>query len=284
MVGSANGSDSTHLVEVKLDKLDLNASTTEELQLARVLTRKRQQLVFVGYTSDNDDSDDDEEDGRLHTERHYHDNDRPRYFNTYQNRTDSSGRPYRRLIEEKHFDTDGVCRLDVHFAIGQPYLYRKHYWYNQRLKSESVFWVEDEVTMKCHKTGHWRTYYEQGGVQSEMQYRDGIRFGFCKRYAQDGSIEWVKDYTKQYIDRVDEFNHRKGEVSLTVADACRELGLSFPPPSLRDVNSNYRSRCAPVHPDKTPNPDATERFIHLSRARDVLQEYFATQENGKAEN
>lgn len=277
---SANGTAETNdqqLIQARLGKLDLDKTGFEELQLARVITRKQQQITFHGYNSDNDDSDSDEEDGRLINQKEYHDNGMPRYFRTYQNCVDANGTPYQRMIEEKHFDIDGVCRVDVHFAVGQPYLYRKHFWPNQRLKSESVFWVDDEVTMACRKWGHWRTYYDTGNVQTEMQYRDGVRYGFCKRYAQDGAIEWVKDYTKQYLERIAQFNEKKGKVAFTVMDACKILGFNAIPSSMKDVNSQYRTKCAPVHPDKTPNPDATEVFIKISRARDVLKDFFEKQ-------
>lgn len=262
------------LVEASTETLSLETTSFEELQLARVYTRKQQQIAFANYNSDQDDSDSDEEDGRLINIKEYHDNGQPRYFRTYQNCHDSQGKPYERMIEEKHFDTDGVCRVDVHFAVGQPYLYRKHFWPNQRLKSESVFWVDDEVTMTCKKVGHWRTYYENGNVKTEMQYRDGVRYGFCKRYAEDGAIQWVKDYTKQYMERIEQFNEKKGKVAFSVADACKILGLQAIPASMKEVNSQYRSKCAPVHPDKTMDPDATEEFIKISRARDVLKDYF----------
>lgn len=278
--GSSDEKDAaTQLVEARLDRLDLTTTPTEELQLARVYTRKRQELTFVNYNSDEDDSDADSDDGHLNTERHFHDNGQPRHFRTYQTRYNTSGFPYQRIIEEKHYDIGGVCRVDVHFALGQPYLYRKHYWPNQRLKSESVFWVDDEATMKCHKTGHWRTYYDTGNVTSEMEYRDGVRTGFCKRYGHDGTIEWVKDYTKVYMQRVEDFNHRKGSLALSVREACDLLGFENVPASMKEVNSQYRSKCAPVHPDKSPDPDATDKFIHLSRARDVIQEYFEGKES-----
>ncbi|GAB0490350.1 hypothetical protein MMPV_001584 [Pyropia vietnamensis] len=267
------------LVE-RIGKLDLQSSPLEDLQLARVVTRKQQALTFYGYSSDNDDSDADEEDGRMHTRRERHDNGNMRYLKTYQNAVDAHGRPYERLVEEKHFDVDGVCRVDVHFALGQSYLYRKHYFANQRLKSESVFWVEDEVTMACIKTGWWRQYYDTGNVASEMQYdHHGIRMGFCKRYAPDGVIEWVKDYTKDYQERLAAFNRRKGELSsLSVMEAAKQLGFEAIPETVKEVNSVYRTKCAPVHPDKTPDPDATEVFISLSRARDVLVAYFEKKE------
>ncbi|KAI0566711.1 Heat shock protein tDnaJ [Gracilaria domingensis] len=267
------------LVEATLSKLDLDSTPLEELQLARVVTRKQQQITFVNYSSDQDDSDSDEEDGRLITQREYHDNGQPRVFKTLQRLMDHNGMPYERIIEEKHFDIGGVCRVDVHFAIGQPYLYRKHYWPNQRLKSESVFWVDDEVTMSCKKWGHWRTYYESGNIKTELQYRDGVRYGFCKRYAPDGAIEWVKDYTKQYLERIEHFNEKKGKVAFTIMDACNVLGFDSLPSSMREVNSQYRTKCAPVHPDKTPDPDATEEFINISRARDVLKDYFEKHEH-----
>lgn len=275
MVGETGSTKSEQqLIETGLEKLDLESSGFEELQLARVYTRKQQQITFVNYSSDQDESDSDEDDGRLITQKEYHDNGMQRYFKTYQNCYDSEGMPYQRMIEEKHFDIDGVCRVDVHFAIGQPYLYRKHFFPNQRLKSESVFWVDDEVTMSCKKWGHWRTYYDTGNVKTEMQYRDGIRYGFCKRYGPDGTIEWVKDYTKLYMERIEEFNEKKGKVAFTIMEACKVLGLDSIPASMKEVNSQYRTKCAPVHPDKTPDPDATEIFIKISRARDVLKDYF----------
>jgi hypothetical protein len=143
MVGGLNGAN--ELVEARLEKLDLQASSLEELQLARVVVRKPQTLALVGYSSDNDASDEDEEDGRLVTEREFHDNGVQRHFRTYQNAVSPAGKHYQRVVEDKHYDTDGVCRLDVHFAIGSPYLSRKHYWPSQTLKSESLFWVDDEV-------------------------------------------------------------------------------------------------------------------------------------------
>ena len=269
------------MVQVQLEKLDLQTSSLEELQLARVITRKQQQIKFVGYSSDQDDTESDEEDGKLLTVRKYHDNGNLRYLKTFQNCHDREGVSFERIIEEKHFDTNGVCRVDIHFALGQPYLYRKHYWPNQCLKSESVFWVDDEVAMACKKWGHWRTYYETGSIKSEFQYRDGVRFGFCKRYAGDGSIEWVKDYTKEYMERIDDFNEKKGKVAVTITEACKILGLDNVPNNMKEVNSQYRLKCAPVHPDKTPDPDATEIFIQISRARDVLKDYFERQEDGQ---
>lgn len=277
----SNGAPTT-LIESKLQRLDLNTTPTEELQLAQVYTRKRQQLTFVNYNSDNDASDTDSDDGCLQNERYYHDNGQPRHFRTYQLQHDSNGLPYQRIVEEKHFDIDGVCRVDIHFALGQPYLYRKHYWPNQRLKSESVFWIEDEATMKCLKTGHWRSYYDTGNVESEIQYRDGVRYGFCKRYAHDGTITWVKDYTKSYMQRVDSFNQRKGNLSLSIQEACHMLGFDALPKSAKDVNSSYRTLCAPLHPDKTPDPDATEKFIQLSRARDVLLLHFENEKQDES--
>jgi hypothetical protein len=128
--------------------------------------------------------------------------------------------------------------------------------------------------MTMHKVGHWRTYYETGSIMSEMQYKDGVRIGFCKRYAPDGAIEWIKDYTKDYMQRIEAFNEKKGKVSLTVVDACKLLGFEGIPPSMKDVNSAYRTTCAPFHPDKTPDPDAKEEFLKLSRARDTLKSYF----------
>lgn len=275
---AANLNREQALVEAQIEKLDLDTSPMEDLQLARVITRKPQQIVFKGYSSDQDDSDEDEEDGRLVTKRKYHANGNQMLFRTFQVKYDRNGCAYERTVEEKHFDVDGVCRLDVHFAIGQPYLYRKHYFASQKLKSESVFWVEDEVTMACKKWGWWRQYYESGNVKSEMQYKDGIRFGFCKRYAPDGAIEWVKDYTRDYLERVEKFNEKKGKVSFSLRDACDVLGLEELPTSMKEVNSRYRTKCAPVHPDKTPDPDATEEFIKISRARDVLKVYFEEQE------
>lgn len=260
-----------------LGRLDLQTSSLQDLQLARVVTRKATAIVFQGYTSDQDDSDDDEEDGRLITIREYHDNGNPRMFKTYrQMDSDSFGKGgWERVVEEKHFDVDGVCRVDVHFALGQPYLYRKHFFENQRLKSEQVFWVEDERSMTCKKIGWWRQYYDSGNVMSEIQYNDkGIRIGFAKRYGRDGTIEWVKDYTKDYEDRAREFNDRKGKLDFTEKDAAITLGFDGMPKTMVEVNSRYRMLCAPLHPDKKPDPEATEMFIRLSRARDVLKDFY----------
>lgn len=278
------GENEQQVVETNFEKLSLQTSSLEDLQLARVVTRKPQTLSLVGYSSDNDASDEDEEDGYLVTEREFHDNGVQMHFLTYQNCVSSgTGVKYKRVVEDKHYDTDGVCRLDVHFAIGSPYLSRKHYYPNQTLKSESLFWVDDEVTMEVHKVGHWRTYYESGQIMSEMQYKDGVRTGFCKRYAQDGAIKWVKDYTKEAMERIDAFNEKKGKVSYTVMEACSVLGLKSLPPTMKEVNSQYRTKCAPVHPDKTPDPDAVEEFLQLSRARDTLRLYFEKlDENGNS--
>lgn len=271
--GGASADDQT-VITVGVEKLDLYASSVPELQLAKVVTRRAQAMVYAGYSSDQDNSDEDEGDGALQTVVKRHSNGAPMHSRTFQVLVDARGRSFERMVEEKHFDPDGVVRVDVHFALGQPYLYRKHYWANQRLRSESVFWVSDETKMTCVKTGHWRTYYEQGGVQSELQYRDGVRIGFCKRYAPDGAITWVKDYSKEYQQRIENFNKAKGQVDFSLADACSVLGLDSFPESMREVNSNYRAKCAPVHPDKTPDPEATEEFIRISRARDVLKDHF----------
>ena len=186
--------------------LDLHASSAEELRLAGVYTRSCTTLqLHDGYRSDQDDSETDEDGGYLQTEWRYHDNGAMSYYRTFARRhraTDvHASAPdafYERLVEEKHFDPSGVCRVDVHFALGQPYLYRKHYHPNQRLKSERMFFVEDEESMRCRKAGHWRTYYDSGNVQSEIVYnKDGVRCGFCKRYGPDGTVEWVKDYSRE---------------------------------------------------------------------------------------
>ena len=43
-----------------------------------------------------------------------------RYFRTYIRLPPTvTQRSCERVIEEKHFDVGGVCRLDVHFALGQ---------------------------------------------------------------------------------------------------------------------------------------------------------------------
>ncbi|KAJ8900805.1 hypothetical protein NDN08_000105 [Rhodosorus marinus] len=261
------------LVE-RLEALDLQASNLEDLQLAGVVTRKACAIVLRDYNSDEDDSDEDEEDGRLISEKYYHDNGNPKFYKTFQ-KLYSRGEPWDRVVEEKHFDVDGVCRMDVHFALGQPYLYRKHYYPNQRLKSESVFWVEDEKSLKCRKIGWWRTYYDTGNVKSEIQYNDkGVRIGFAKRYGHDGTIEWVRDYTKDYEDKLWSFNDRKGKLVFSEVDAAQMLGFEGIPKTMSEVNSRYRQLCAPLHPDKKPEPESTEQFIRLSRARDVLKEYF----------
>eukprot|EP00188_Purpureofilum_apyrenoidigerum_P000019 Plantae.Rhodophyta-Purpureofilum_apyrenoidigerum.ctg10099.p2 GENE.Plantae.Rhodophyta-Purpureofilum_apyrenoidigerum.ctg10099~~Plantae.Rhodophyta-Purpureofilum_apyrenoidigerum.ctg10099.p2 ORF type:complete len:280 (-),score=60.16 Plantae.Rhodophyta-Purpureofilum_apyrenoidigerum.ctg10099:1609-2448(-) len=268
---SENGKE---IVE-RLGNLSLATSKLEDLQLAGIIDRKASIVAFRGYTSDNDDTDEDEDDGELRTERRYHDNGNPCFYKTYQINKDVYGSEWERMVEEKHFDVDGVCRVDVHFALGQPYLYRKHYFPNQRLKSESVFWVDDEKSLKCRKIGWWRQYYDNGNVKSEIQYNDkGVRIGFAKRYGSDGTIEWVKDYTKEYEEKMHMFNDKKGKLAFNEIDAALLLGFDGLPKTMSEVNSRYRQLCVPIHPDKKPEPEATETFIRLSRARDVLREYF----------
>jgi antitoxin component YwqK of YwqJK toxin-antitoxin module len=264
--------------------LDLHGSTYEELSIARVYTRHKQQLSLLhGYNSEEDVSDEDEEDGSLHTDRTFHDNGQQKYKRTYQKLTARGDLPAcERIVEEKHFNPAGVCMLDIHFGLGQPYLSRKHFYENQRLKSEQLFFVEDERTMKARKAGHWRDYYDGGNIKSEMQYdQNGVRCGFCKRYNNDGSLEWVKDYTKDYIERVSEFNSKKGRLDFTEHDAAALLGFQggVLPQTAAEVNREYRKHCAPLHPDKTSDPDATEKFIEVSRARDLLLK--AVEERGK---
>jgi antitoxin component YwqK of YwqJK toxin-antitoxin module len=261
--------------------LDLHKSSCAELQIARIYTRKQTEICLAdGYNSEEDFSDSDEEEGRLFTERLYHDNGTQKYFRTWQQLPGrGGGPPIQRLIEEKHFGVDGVCRLDIHFGLGQPYLSRKHFYENQRLKSEQLFFVEDERTMKSRKAGHWREYYPGGNVKSEMQYDgNGIRTGFCKRYGEDGTVLWVKDYTKDYQARIEDFNARKGLVDLSSLDEAAQL-LGFKagemPKDSTEVDRMYRKRCLPLHPDKTPDPDAAERFIEVSRAREVLLKHLS---------
>eukprot|EP00933_Yihiella_yeosuensis_P013581 TRINITY_DN12514_c0_g2_i1.p1 TRINITY_DN12514_c0_g2~~TRINITY_DN12514_c0_g2_i1.p1 ORF type:complete len:281 (-),score=53.26 TRINITY_DN12514_c0_g2_i1:154-996(-) len=255
--------------------LDLHRSSLEDLQLARIYTRRQSQVCLRnGYNSDDDDSDDDESEGRLFTEKHYHDNGQPKFFRTYQALPATASQPScERVVEEKHFDVGGVCRMDVHFALGQPYLSRKHFYENQRMKSEKLFFVEDERTMQSRKAGHWREYYPEGQIKSEIVYdANGMRCGFCKRYAADGSQEWVKDYTKEQGERIAEFNAKQGNLSFSAEDAAKLLGFSLGklPTDKAEVDRMYRKVCAPLHPDKTPDPDAHERFLEISRAREVL--------------
>jgi antitoxin component YwqK of YwqJK toxin-antitoxin module len=269
---------------VKAGVLDLHGSTHEELQIARVYTRKKQELSLAnGYDSGADISDEDEEEGRLFTERQYHDNGRQKHIKTYQKMPAKGSLPAaERLVEEKHYDPDGVCMLDVHFGLGQPYMSRKHFHPNQRLKSEQLFFVEDERTMKARKAGYWRDYYDTGSVKSEVQYdQNGVRCGFCKRYNHDGTLEWVKDYTRDYIERISDFNSKKGKLDFTEFDAAALLGFKDGqlPKTVAEVNREYRKHCAPLHPDKTSDPDATEKFIQVSRARDLLLKSVEEREN-----
>jgi antitoxin component YwqK of YwqJK toxin-antitoxin module len=259
--------------------LDLHSSSYEELSLARIYTRHQTQICLAnGYNSDEDNSDDDEDDGRLQTKKEYHDNGNLKFYRTYVNMPAKGNLPAcERLVEEKHFDVDGVCRVDFHFGLGQPYLSRKHYHANQRLKSEQLFFVEDERTMHSRKAGHWREYYPGGNIKSELQYNDkGVRWGFNKRYAEDGTVEWVKDYTKEYVERISEFNEKRGKVDFSVYEAAELLGFKQGelPKEAAEVNKEYRKRCAPLHPDKSPDPDAAEKFIEVSRAREVLLKHF----------
>lgn len=261
-------------------QLDLHRSSCQELQIARIYTRHQTQISLAnGYNSGEDDSDADEEDGRLISERSYHDNGNPKFFKTYQVLSATSTLPEaHRLIEEKHFDVGGVCRVDYHFGLGQPYLSRKHFYENQRLKSEQLFFVEDERTMKARKTGYWREYYEGGNTKSETQYdANGIRCGFCKKYGDDGALLWVKDYTKDYLGRIAEFNSKKGNLDLSVEEAAASLGFApgQMPTTSTEVDRVYRKKCMPLHPDKSPDPDANEKFIEVSRAREVLLKHIA---------
>jgi antitoxin component YwqK of YwqJK toxin-antitoxin module len=264
--------------------LDLHGSTYEELSIARVYTRHKQQICLAdGYDSGEDQSDEDEEDGKLITERQFHDNGQPKYLKTVQKLAAKGSLPAcERLVEEKHYNPAGICMLDIHFGLGQPYLSRKHYWGNQSLKSEQLFFVEDERSMVSRKAGHWREYHEKGGVKSEVQYdQNGVRTGFCKRYDENGTLEWVKDYTKEYIERVSEFNSKKGKLDFTEHDAANLLGFKDGtlPKTAAEINREYRKRCAPLHPDKTSDPDATDKFLQVSRARDLL---LKTVEKGQA--
>eukprot|EP00444_Apocalathium_aciculiferum_P061025 CAMPEP_0183599750 /NCGR_PEP_ID=MMETSP0371-20130417/179591_1 /TAXON_ID=268820 /ORGANISM="Peridinium aciculiferum, Strain PAER-2" /LENGTH=273 /DNA_ID=CAMNT_0025811821 /DNA_START=70 /DNA_END=891 /DNA_ORIENTATION=+ len=261
--------------------LDLHKSSCEELQIARVYTRHQTQICLAsGYNSGDDDSDEDEEGGKLVTERQYHGNGNKKFFKTYQILQAKGSLPCaERLIEEKHFDVSGVCRVDYHFGLGQPYLSRKHFYENQRMKSEQLFFVEDERTMKARKVGYWREYYEGGNTKTEKQYdANGIRTGFCKRYAEDGSLEWVKDYTKDYIERLAEFNAQRGKLDISVEEAAALLGFGSGqiPTEAAEVDRVYRKRCMPLHPDKCPDPDANERFIEVSRAREVLLKHLSS--------
>jgi len=261
--------------------LDLHKSSCEELQIARVYTRHQTAVCLAnGYNSEDDKSDEDEEDGVLYSERLFHDNGNNKFFRTYQI-LPAVGMQHaaQRLIEEKHFDVGGVCRVDVHYALGQPYLSRKHFYENQRLKSEQLFFVENERTMKARKVGHWREYYEGGNIKSELKYgENGICLCFCKRYSEDRGLEWVKDYTKDYIERLTEFNAKKGKLDFSIEEAARLLGFvdGKLPQDSNEVDRIYRKRCMPLHPDKSPDPDANEKFIEVSRAREVLLKHFAT--------
>lgn len=238
------------LASIATTALDLHRSSLEDLQLARIYTRHQNQVCLrTGYCSDDDKSDDDEAEGRLFTEKHYHDNGQPKYFRTYQI-LPAKGNLQRaeRLVEEKHFDVGGVCCLDIHFALGQPYLSRKHFHWNQRLKSEKLFFVEDDRTMVCRKAGHWREYYEGGQIKSEIVYdANGMRTGFCKRYAEDGTVEWVKDYTKEQGERIAEFNAKRGNLAFSVEEAAKLLGFpgGRPPEERAEVDRMYRRKCAP---------------------------------------
>lgn len=273
--------DTTTVASVSQGALDLQKSSREELQIARIYTRHQTQICLKdGYNSAEDDSDADEAEGRLITERTYHDNGQPKHFKTYQVLPAKGPLPAAdRLVEEKHFDVGGVCRVDYHFGLGQPYLSRKHFYENQRMKSEQLFFVEDERTMQCRKVGYWREYYEGGNVMTEKQYdANGMRCGFCKRYANDGTLEWVKDYTKDYLERLTDFNAKRGKLAFSIEEAAKLLG--FAPGQLPsdpgEVDRVYRKRCMPLHPDKCPDPDANERFIEVSRAREVLLKHFAS--------
>lgn len=271
---------SQQLANLAPSAIDLHRSSYEELQVARIYTRQRQDICIAhGYNSEDDASDNDEEDGKLYTQCSHHDNGQKKFQRTFtvlqpKNPWDDG---IERIVEEKHYSPEGVCMLDVHFGLGQPYLSRKHYHHNQRLKSEKLFFVDDDRTMSCRKSGWWRTYYETGSIESEMQYdHNGVRVGFCKRYGEDGTLLWCKDYTKDYIQRARDVNSKVGEMEFSVEDASKLLG--FPegrlPKSAHEVNREYRRQCALLHPDKSDDPNAAERFMEASRARDLLLTLF----------
>eukprot|EP00929_Paragymnodinium_shiwhaense_P109736 TRINITY_DN7623_c0_g2_i1.p1 TRINITY_DN7623_c0_g2~~TRINITY_DN7623_c0_g2_i1.p1 ORF type:complete len:339 (+),score=73.15 TRINITY_DN7623_c0_g2_i1:65-1018(+) len=277
--GQQPASKAQQLANLRAQPIDLHRSAYEELQVARIYTRNRTEMTLAnGYNSEDDDSDEDEIDGKLFTEKHFHDNGQPKFKRTYLRMPARGQLPANeRVVEEKHYSPEGVCMLDVHFGLGQPYLSRKHFHHNQRMKSEKLFFVEDERTMKCRKAGWWRTYYEGGNVESEMQYdHNGVRVGFCKRYAEDGTILWCKDYTKDYIERAQEVNSKSGSLEFSVEEAAKLLG--FPqgrlPKSAHEVNREYRRQCALLHPDKSDDPHAADRFVEASRARDLLLSLF----------
>eukprot|EP00186_Timspurckia_oligopyrenoides_P001733 CAMPEP_0182443516 /NCGR_PEP_ID=MMETSP1172-20130603/2236_1 /TAXON_ID=708627 /ORGANISM="Timspurckia oligopyrenoides, Strain CCMP3278" /LENGTH=248 /DNA_ID=CAMNT_0024638829 /DNA_START=159 /DNA_END=905 /DNA_ORIENTATION=- len=237
-------------------------------------------VVFQGgYNSNDEVSDPDEEDGQVYTHREYHDSGATKLYRTYQimPRPDGKG-TFERMIEEKHFNPDGVCMVDIHFSVGQSFLSRKHYHPSQSLKSEKLFFVDDEVTMQCRKVGHWRDYYDGGGIKKEMVYDNhGVRTGFCKRYHPDGSIAWIKDYTKEYEENLRNFKNRMGKLELSAMDAARVLGFETFPTCVHEVNRQYRILSLPLHPDKqgaNVSDESTEKFIALSRARDLLRENF----------
>lgn len=141
----------------------------------------------------------------------------------------------------------------------------------------------DERTMQARKAGHWREYYEGGQIKSEIVYDEhGVRNGFCKRYGIDGSQEWVKDYTKEYGERIAVFNAKRGKLSLNAEEAAFLLGFpeGYVPKDRKEVDSYYRKKCAPLHPDKSPDPDAHERFVEVSRAREVLIKWLEPERPG----
>jgi len=103
-----------------------------------------------------------------------------------------------------------------------------------------------------------------------------MRCGFCKRYATDGALEWVKDYTKDYMERIDDINSRRGQLKFSITEAAKLLGCTdgLIPKDASEVDRLYRKACKPLHPDKCADPDANERFIEVSRAREVLLKHF----------
>jgi len=129
--------------------------------------------------------------------------------------------------------------------------------------------------MKCRKAGHGRDYYDTSSVERELIYdNNGVRVGFCKKHAPDGALIWVKDYTKERQDRLQEFNEKAGALDYSMGEASKLIGFVDMPPCKHKVNSRYRLRVAPLHPDKQPDPEATELFLQLSRAREIVLEWF----------
>eukprot|EP00187_Rhodella_violacea_P016110 CAMPEP_0184728348 /NCGR_PEP_ID=MMETSP0314-20130426/39857_1 /TAXON_ID=38298 /ORGANISM="Rhodella maculata, Strain CCMP 736" /LENGTH=88 /DNA_ID=CAMNT_0027194175 /DNA_START=105 /DNA_END=367 /DNA_ORIENTATION=+ len=77
-------------------KIDLMTSTLEDLQIARIITRHKQEIQLrpgsaSNYLSDQEDSEPEEEDGYMKMEKYWHENGALKYCRTFFIATDKDG-------------------------------------------------------------------------------------------------------------------------------------------------------------------------------------------------